>query len=78
MAGIPLAHLASVGGLSDCYEIYFDVQDATAPRSRFVHRLLPKRVEAVSVEAIPAGERRALRVQVAAARRLRRLNDDHQ
>ena len=78
MAGIPLAHLASVGGLSDCYEIYFDVQDATAPRYRFVHRLLPKRVEAVSVEAIAAGERRARRVRVAAARRLGRLNDDHQ
>jgi hypothetical protein len=40
--------------------------------------LLPNRVEAVSVEAIAVGERRALRVYVAAARRLGRLNDDRQ
>jgi hypothetical protein len=61
MAGIPLAHLASVGDLTDCYKIYFDVQEATAPRYQFLYRLLPDRVEAVSVEAIAVGQRRALR-----------------
>ncbi|NQW71677.1 MAG: hypothetical protein HQ453_03025 [Actinobacteria bacterium] len=78
MAGMPLAHLASVGDLSDCYKIYFDIQDASSPRYRFVYRLLPNRVEAVSVEAIAVGERRALRVYVNAARRLGRLGDDRQ
>ena len=78
IAGIPLAHLASVGDLSDCYKIYFDVQDSASPRYRFVYRLLPNRIEAISVEAIAVGERRALRVYVKAARRLGRLNDDRQ
>jgi len=75
MAGMPLAHLASVGDLSDCYKIYFAIQDASSPRYRFVYRLLPNRVEAVSVEAIAVGERRALRLYVNAARR---LGDDRQ
>ena len=70
--GIPLENLASVGDLSDCFKIYFDVRDDGPPRYRFVYRIRDNGVEAVSVEAVAAGERRALKVYREAARRLGR------
>lgn len=73
LTGIPLEDHPSVGDLSDCRKIYFDVQDEIAPRYRLVYRLLPNEVEAVCVEAITVGERNVLRVYVEAAKRLGRL-----
>jgi hypothetical protein len=73
VTGIPLQNLVSVGDLSDCFKIYFDLRDDGPPRYRFVYRIRHDGIEAVSVEAVAAGERRALRVYVEAARRLGRL-----
>jgi hypothetical protein len=75
LVGVPLADLHAVGDLSDCFKVYFDTEEVGPPRYRFVYRLLPNEVQAVSVEAVAVGERKALRVYVEAARRLGRLNE---
>ena len=76
LTGIPLEDHPAVGDLSDCRKIYFDEHDDIAPRYRLVYRLLPNEVQAVCVEAVTVGQRKALEVYVEAARRLGRLIDD--
>lgn len=71
--GAPLEHRASVGHLSDCFKVYFDEDDARAPRFWLVYRLLPDAVTAVEVQAVAVGRRAATQAYVDAARRLGRL-----
>ena len=66
----------AVGDLGDCRKIYFDEHDDIAPRYRLVYRLLPNEVQAVCVEGITVGQRKALAVYVEAARRLNRFVED--
>lgn len=78
VAGVPLGELASVGDLSDCFKVYFDVDpEIRQPRYRLVYRLLPEgAVEVVSAELVAVGRRAVLDAYVRAARRLGRLVED--
>lgn len=67
LIGISLEDHPAVGDLSDCRKIYFDERDDIAPRYRLVYRLLPNEVQAVCVEAVTVGQRKALEVYVEAA-----------
>jgi hypothetical protein len=76
LTGIAIEDHPAVGDLSDCRKIYFDEHDDMAPRYRLVYRLLPNEAQAVCVEAITVGERKALEAYVETARRLDRFVDD--
>jgi hypothetical protein len=71
--GRELDYRVATGDLRDCYKVYFGVPGAHAkPAYRFVYRLLPDRVEAVTVEAIAIGPRSASEVYMTVAERLGR------
>jgi hypothetical protein len=72
LAGQRLEDLVSVGDLSDCRKIYFDLDNNQKPRYRLVYRLTPSEVRAVTVEAVAVGERLNLDAYFRAARNLGR------
>jgi hypothetical protein len=73
VVGKELDYRVATGDLRDCFKVYFDEPGTgQKPAYRFVYRLLPNRIEALTVEAIAIGLRQDLRAYVTAAQRLGR------
>jgi len=76
LEGRALEDHPSVGDLSDCFKIYFDLPQFERPRFRFVYRFVGSAPQGVAVQAVAAGPRARMDVYVTAARRLGRFVDD--
>lgn len=74
IAGQPLGDRGSVGDLSDCRKVYFDINPDRKPEYRLVYRLLADgTAQLVTAELVAVGRRAALDAYVRAAQRLGRL-----